>query len=202
MAFNPNPASFFGPSYSASSGTISLKANQSIGVTTGTTFSCVAADTLTTVVAHNLLPDDRIRFTAGTTLPTGLTAGTDYWVKTVGVIGAETTARLLTVATSKRGATVPIAVSGTANNTIQAMGALEEISNVEMTADSGGDWRKVFYGVMEMLYGRWNNTPQADRPQKISITRNSSVNETTGTITKYYTVSVSTEPAALEVTPE
>jgi hypothetical protein len=202
MAFNPNPASFFGPSYSAANGTISIKANQAAGITTGTTFSCVSADTLTTVATHNLLPDDRIRFTAGTTLPTGLVASTDYWVKAVGLVSPETTARLLTISSSKRGSTLAIPVSGTANNTIQAMGSLDEISNAEMAADSSGDWRKVFYGVMEMLYSRWNNTPQADRPQKVSISRNSSVNETTGSITKYYTVSISTEPSALEVTPE
>lgn len=196
MAYNAAPQAFFGPGFTESSAAITLKTSEATGVTTGTTFQGEADDdVLTFAAAHNLKVGDRVRVTQGTTLPTGLSAATDYWVKTV----PSTTT--LTLASTKGGTTVNLTTDGTADNTCQAFGPLDELTEAEIDATSG-DWRKTVFGIVEMLYQRWNNTDSADRPTKLTITRSSSTNETTGIITRDYTFRVRLDPIAVEVTGE
>lgn len=196
MAFDDNPQAHFGPGFTEASAAITFKTGEATGTTTGTTFQGEADnDVLTFASAHNLKVGDRVRVTQGTTLPTGLSAGTDYWVKTV----PSTTT--LTLASTKGGTTVNLTTDGTADNTLQAFGPLDELTDAEIDA-STGDWRKIMFGIVEMLYQRWNNTPSADRPTKVSVSRSSSVNETTGVITRYYTFQTQLDPVSVEVTNE
>lgn len=194
--YTASPQGFFGPGYTEASAAITLKTSEATGVTTGTTFQGEADDdVLTFAAAHNLKVGDRVRVTEVTTLPAGLSAATDYWVKTV----PSTTT--LTLASTKGGTTVNLTTDGTADNTLQAFGPLDELTEAEIDA-STGDWRKTVFGIVEMLYQRWNNTPTADRPEKLTINRSSSTNETTGVVTRYYTFTVQTSPSTIEVVDE
>lgn len=64
------------------------------------------SDTIT-IPGHTLIVDDRVAFyaTAGSTLPTGITEGTVYWVKTVAT-------DTVTISTTQGGATLDITASG------------------------------------------------------------------------------------------
>ena len=199
MSYNSDPNSFFGPGYTFASSAITIKCAAAAGVTVGTTVTAEADDDVfTTASAHGLKTGDRVRFTEVGTLPTGVSAGTDYWVKTV---PSNVT---FTISASKGGATLNVTADGSAgNNTVQAMGPLDEISDAEGAASGGtSDWRKVVFGIMECIYQKWINTPSADRPAKINVSRSSSVNETTGEITRFYSVSCTTNPTGVEVVDE
>lgn len=195
MAYDDSPQAHFGPGFSESSAAITLKTSEATGVTTGTTFQGEADDdVLTFASAHNLKVGDRVRVTQGTTLPTGLSAGVDYWVKTV----PSTTT--LTLASTKGGTTVNLTADGTADNTLQAFGPLDELTDAEIDA-STGDFRKIVFGLVEMMYQRHLNTPTADRSTKCTVTRTSSTNETTGVVTRYYQFAIQLDPV-VEVTSE
>ena len=58
------------------------------------------------------------------------------------------------------------------------------------------------FGIMEMLYWRYTNLATADRPSRLSITRNSSVDDSTGNITRYYSVTITIAPTGVEVVDE
>lgn len=194
--YNPAPQSHYGPGFSESSAAITFKTSEAAGVTTGTTFQGAAStDILTFVAAHNLKVGDRVRVTEGTTLPTGLAESTDYWVKTT----PSTTT--LTLASTKGGTTVDLTTDGTADNTLQAFGPLDEATDAEIDATSG-DWRKIMFAIVEMLYQRWNNTPTDDRPAKTTVTRSSSTNEATSVTTRTYTFQVQIAPGSVEVVDE
>lgn len=196
MSYTAAPQGFFGPGFTESSAAITMKTSEAAGVTTGTTFQGEADDdVLTFAAAHNLKVGDRVRVTEGITLPTGLAASTDYWVKTV------PSATTLTLASTKGGTKVDLTADGSADNTLQAFGPLDELTELEIDA-SGGDWRKMVFGIVEMLYQRWNNTPTADRPTKLSVSRSSSTNESTGVTTRFYTFQVLIEPGSVEVVSE
>lgn len=69
-------------------------------------FTATTADVIT-IPGHTMIVDDRVAFYApsGTTLPTGITEGTVYWVKTVS--GAD-----ITISTTQGGATLDITAVG------------------------------------------------------------------------------------------
>ena len=69
-------------------------------------FTGATSDTIT-IPGHTLIVDDRVAFyqPAGTTLPTGVTEGTVYWVKT---IATDT----ITISTTQGGATLDITATG------------------------------------------------------------------------------------------
>lgn len=195
MAYTKSPLAFFGKTYSITSHAIALQTATHAGTTTGGNITCVIANQIT-CVAHGLIVGDRVRFTQGTTLPTGLAAATDYYVKTV------ESADIITLSATRGGATLAITVSGTGANTCQVMGPLDEVTSTEATASSTGDWRKMVFGIMEMLYWRYTSLATADRPSRLSITRNSSVDDSTGNITRYYSVTITTAPTGVEVIDE
>lgn len=196
MPYAKSPLAFFGKTYAIASNEVRLKTNTYAGVTTGTTVSCAVADTVLFAAAHDLIIGDRVRFTQVTTLPTGLAAATDYYVKTV------PTTTTVTLSATRGGATLAITVGGTSDNTCQVMGPLDEVTDTEATASSTGDWRKMVFGIMEMLYWRYTSLATADRPSRLSITRNSSVDDSTGNITRYYSVTITTAPTGVEVVDE
>lgn len=198
MSFNSSPTSFFGATYSLASSAISLlTGTDTTGVTVGTTFTGSAStDRLTTATAHGLLVGDRVRLVAGTgSLPTGLSAATDYYVQAV----PSTTT--LTLAATRGGALIDITVDGGTAHLLKAMPALEELTDTEAHATTG-DWRKILFALMEMIYLKWTGTPSADRPARVTITRTSSVNNTTGAVTRTYRVGITLTPSALEVSAE
>ena len=139
---------------------------------------------------------DRVRLVAGTgALPTGLAAATDYYVKTV------PTTTTLTLAATRNGALIDITADGGTAHLLKAMGPLDEVTDTEANASSG-DWRKVVFGIMEMLYLKWIGTPTADRPAKLTISRSSSVDNTTGDVTRSYTVRVTVSASTVDVAAE
>jgi hypothetical protein len=76
----------------------------------------------------------------------------------------------------------------------------------EMTAAEAdatdGDIRKVLYAICEKLWSKWLATAQADRPTKMTVSRNSVVDETTGVITKNYFFQFKTTVTGEEVASE
>lgn len=69
-------------------------------------FTAATTDNIT-IPGHTLAVDDRVAFYApsGTTIPTGITEGTVYWVKTVA-------SEVITVSTTQGGATLDITAIG------------------------------------------------------------------------------------------
>lgn len=190
------PGEFFGPGYSLSSNEVRLKtATDTTGSTVGTTISCAVADTILFAASHGLKVGDKIKVTQVTTLPTGLSNGATYYVKTV------PTATTITVATTRNGNTVAITPGGTADNTVQALGPLDEVTDTEANA-STGDARKVIYGMMEAIYQKWLGIPTADRPANMTIAMSPSMDPNTGRITKFFTMSFVLEPTGVEVVDE
>lgn len=194
--YNPAPQSFFGPGFSLASSEIRLKTADATATTTGGTFTASAdTDIITTATAHNLKVGDIVSFTEVGTLPAGLAAATDYFVRTV------PSTLTFTLSATKAGDTLDLTTAGAGSNTVQAKGPLIEVTDVEAHA-STGDWRKVLYGIMEMIYQKSLNTPIADRPSRMQVFRSSSTNETTGHTTRNYTFQFVTEAAGVEVVPE
>ncbi|MBF0122793.1 MAG: hypothetical protein HQL21_05235 [Candidatus Omnitrophica bacterium] len=114
---------------SATTLTVSLTAGGSaVGITAGSgsgthsmrvvkdrTFTCTSSNTLTTTAAHGLLVNDVITVSSTGTLPTGLAAGTTYYVATV----PSTTTLTLTLSPGQ--STVSIAAgTGSGTHTLQA----------------------------------------------------------------------------------
>lgn len=65
-----------------------------------------------------------------------------------------------------------------------------------------GDIRKIAFALAEKLYQAYNGTAAADRPTKMTITRASSVNDTTGDVTRTYTFRFTLVNTATEVKAE
>ena len=196
MSFNPAPAAFFGPGYSESAAAITLKTSEASGVTTGTTFQGSASgNSLTFATNHNLKVGDRVRVTQGTTLPAGLSAGVDYYVKYV------TSSTVIKLSTSKGGPLLDLTTDGTADNTLQAYGPLELLTDAEIDGTTG-DWREVIRGLIEMCYQKYSNTDTADRPTYMTITRSTSTNDTTGVRTTSYQFQFKTDAPMGDLFPE
>lgn len=191
------PGEFFGPGYSLGSNAISLKtADWTAGSTVGTTFTGNATeDTLVFAAAHGLKVGDRIKVTVGTTLPGALNTGNTYYVKTV----PSTTT--ITVSSTRNGNIINITSTGTADNTAQALGPLDDVTDFEANA-STGDARKVIYGICEAIYLKYLGIPTADRPSRMFLSASSTVDSLTGRITKTYTFRFTLEPTGVEVVDE
>jgi hypothetical protein len=192
--YNSSPKAFFGPTYSLTGNAVTLPTVDSTDVTVGTFTATGTTAVLTVSAAHNLVVGDKVSLSTTTTLPDPFTA-TDYFVVSV---PSSTT---LTLSATRGGTAIVTTDTGTGTHTIKSLGILQEVSDAEAHATTG-DWRKIVYGIMEMLYQRWLNTPTADRPAKMNISRSSSTNETTGAITRFYTVQITTIPSGLEVVDE
>ena len=84
-------------------------------------------------------------------------------------------------------------------------GALTDVTFPELTnaeADEAtGDIRKIIFAVLEGIYSKWINTPTADRPTQVTLTRTSQIAQD-NSITHTYTFVVRTVAAGLEVNEE
>ena len=184
MAFTSydTPGEFFGADYSLASGEIKFGTSDKTGVTVGTTFQGESDDNVLTFAgAHGLLVGDRVRVTEVTTLPTGLTAATDYYVLTVP--GTTT----LTLSATRGGSVVSLGTDGTADNTMQRMGLLSVLTDALANATTG-DSRSVILALMEMIHDRYSQIATADRPTKLTISRTTRQNAGTNEFVRSYII--------------
>lgn len=193
--YNAAPISFFGPGYTLTSSELKFNTITHAGGTIGTFEVVAGTDVITTSADHNLKVGDTVKVSSSTTLPAGLAAATPYYVKTA------PTSDTLTLSLTNGGAVIDITDTGTGTHTMVGTGLLAEVTDAEANASSG-DWRKVCFGLVEMIYKKWTLTAIADRPTKMAVSRSSSVDEATGQITKYYTFSFVTEAGSIEVVGE
>ena len=196
MAFSAVPTAWMA-GYSETSGTMNItNAGDASGDTAiGTTFSCASANILTTATAHGLSMNQIVKFVEVTTLPTGLSAGTAYYVI------ATPSATTFQVSTSRGGSTVSISADGTADNTITLFGMLPELTTAE--ADEGtGDVRDIMYALSEWMYQCYNAKVTADRPNRMTFYKSVSTNATTGIQTVTYTCQYELTSGAPDVADE
>lgn len=79
--------------------------------------------------------------------------------------------------------------------------AFPEITASEIDATTG-DIRKMLYGFIERCWVKWNSILLADRCAKMTITKTSSVDTTTGLITSIYTFTFKNNITAQDVADE
>ena len=79
--------------------------------------------------------------------------------------------------------------------------ALPQITSSEANA-STGDIRMVYYGIVEQLYQSFLSKATADRPNRMTLSKSSSVDSTTGLITTNYTIQFVLQATGLDVTAE
>lgn len=77
---------------------------------------------------------------------------------------------------------------------------LTQLTNTEANA-STGDIREVMFAMLEAFYQAYIAKDNADRPSKLSISRNGTTTST-GNINYTYNVQVEVSPTAVNVTPE
>ena len=92
-------------------------------------------------------------------------------------------------------AAVNFGISGNTNET------LPEITTAEANATTG-DIRKIYYGIVEQLYQSYLSKATADRPNRMSLSKSSNVDATTGLITTNYTIQFVLAATGLDVTTE
>lgn len=189
------PAEFFGADYALASDELSLGIASNSTAAVGTTFGCSTADTLTFATAHGLIVGDRIKVNKVTTLPTGLTDGATYFVKTAPSATTVTLAPTLSLAS-----TVAITADGTADHTADLLGTLKEVTSAEANA-STGDVRKVIYGIVDELQRRYDLVPTADRPDNMQVSKGTTENPN-GTFTRSYTFRFTLDSSGFEVANE
>ena len=79
--------------------------------------------------------------------------------------------------------------------------ALPEITSSEANATTG-DIRKIYYGLAEKMYQSYINKATADLPNRMTFSKSSNVNSTTGLITTNYTFQFVLAATGLDVTAE
>ena len=92
-------------------------------------------------------------------------------------------------------AAVNFGISGNTNET------LPEITTAEANATTG-DIRKIYYGIVEQLYQSYLSKATAYRPNRMSLSKSSNVDATTGLITTNYTIQFVLAATGLDVTTE
>ena len=92
-------------------------------------------------------------------------------------------------------------VGFTTSDSISGYIALPEVTDTEANATTG-DIRKVGYGINEAFWQAWNSTATADRPGKMTLSKSSSVDATTGITSTFYTWRFDTEAPSYEVVDE
>jgi hypothetical protein len=92
-------------------------------------------------------------------------------------------------------AAINFGISGNTNAT------LPEITTAEANA-STGDIRKIYYGIADQMYKSYSDKATADRPNRMTFTKASFVDATTGLITSSYTFAFVLAATGLDVTDE
>ncbi|MBM3120335.1 MAG: hypothetical protein FJ006_12480 [Chloroflexi bacterium] len=75
------------------------------------------------------------------------------------------------------------------------------VSNAEAHATTG-DLRKIAYGLLNDMYGRWNALDSANKPVRMTFTRTTATNDTAQTATVTFTLRFTTGDLAGEVADE
>jgi len=193
MAYSAVPTTWMGAGYALTSSEIKLTTATHAGTSIGT-FAVVAATDVITLGTHGLKVGDAVKVASDTTLPAGMVAATVYYVLTV------PTADTLTLSATFGGGTLDITDTGTGTHTMYGI-ALPEVTDAEAHATTG-DIRKIYFGLSEAMYQSYNNAATADRPTRMRMYRSNTTNETTGIITRTYTVQFDLGVATIEVAPE
>ena len=90
-------------------------------------------------------------------------------------------------------------------NDADANRLLTELTDAEAD-ETTGDFRKLLFGILDGLYTQFTTKnatlAPADRSQRVTFTRSSSVNEATGLINRSYNISIQLEAASVDVANE
>jgi len=86
--------------------------------------------------------------------------------------------------------------------TLDFANALTEVTSAEADDSSGGDARKVIYGIAELLFNKYNAIPTADIPTKMTISRSTSEDNSTGEFVRNYSIQLRLDPSGFEVANE
>jgi hypothetical protein len=81
------------------------------------------------------------------------------------------------------------------------LGTFPELTAAEIDSVTG-DIRKFLYAVCEKAWSVWNALLTADRPNKMTITKSSSVDAITGIVTNVYTFTFKNSITAQDVAVE
>lgn len=76
-----------------------------------------------------------------------------------------------------------------------------ECTDAESDATTG-DWRKIIYGLSEMIFDKWNAVATADRPTKVSISKSTSINTATDVATVAYSFVFTCDSSVTDVSAE
>lgn len=88
-----------------------------------------------------------------------------------------------------------------ASNMTLVLANFPEITAAEAD-EATGDSRKIIYGLCEKFWSAWNGLAVADRPTKMTLTKSSSVDVTTGVVTNVFTFSFKNSITAQDVAAE
>lgn len=88
-----------------------------------------------------------------------------------------------------------------ATDMVIPIGTFPELTAPEIDSVTG-DVRKFLYAVCEKAWSVWNALATADRPTKMTLTKSSSVDATTGIVTNVYTYTFKNSITAQDVAPE
>ena len=80
--------------------------------------------------------------------------------------------------------------------------ALTEVTSSEADDTSGGDARKVIYGIAELLFAKYQAIPAADKPSKMTISRSTSEDVSASEFVRTYTVQLRLDAPSFEVADE
>jgi len=61
-----------------------------------------------------------------------------------------------------------------------------DLTNVEADTTTG-DWRKICYSLMQMLYTKYTEVPEGNESNRMTFNRSSSTNDATGIMTRTFT---------------
>lgn len=102
-----------------------------------------------------------------------------------------------TLSGSGASATINFGINGNTNPTFT------EITAAEANATTG-DIRKILYGIVEGIYVKYQAVAAvpANLPNRLTVSKTSSVNSTTGLITSNYFIQFVLEASGLDVTAE
>jgi hypothetical protein len=81
------------------------------------------------------------------------------------------------------------------------LSSIPELTSAEVN-DTTGDIRRLLFAVVDSFYQAWNAKPNADRPVRMTVSRQTTVNDALGTTTRNYTFSFAISTGSIEVAPE
>jgi hypothetical protein len=93
------------------------------------------------------------------------------------------------------GSTVP------ANSLVIPMSSLPELTEAELEG-ANADIRRILFAVNDAVYAAWNSKPTADRPARMTLARQTTVNDALGVTTRNYTSSFVVTTGSFEVDDE